>query len=75
MDDVLKLDPETSSEIDALAAEIQKPRDAVVREAVRAFREMREWQLAHIREGMRQAEAGEFASSEEVKAAFGRWRS
>jgi RHH-type rel operon transcriptional repressor/antitoxin RelB len=75
MDDIVKLDPETSSEVDALAAEIRQPREAVVREAIKAFREMRDWQRAHIEEGLRQADAGEFASPRDVKAAFRRWRS
>lgn len=30
------------------------------------------WQIARIEEGLRQAEAGEFASEEEVAAAFAR---
>jgi predicted transcriptional regulator len=29
-----------------------------------------EWQLAHIEEGLRQAEAGEFATDDEIRAAF-----
>jgi predicted transcriptional regulator len=46
-----------------------------VREAIKAFREMRDWQRAHIEECLRQADAGEFASAKDVKAAFRRWRS
>jgi RHH-type transcriptional regulator, rel operon repressor / antitoxin RelB len=74
MADIVKLDPETISDIDALAAEIRQSREAVVREAIKAFREMRDWQRAHVEEGLRQADAGEFASPRDVKAAFGRWR-
>ena len=36
--------------------------------------QVQEWQVEHIKEGLRQADAGEFASDEEVAAAFARWR-
>ena len=55
MDDIVKPDLETNSEVDALAAEIRQPREAVVREAIKAFREMRDRQRAHIEEGLHQA--------------------
>jgi len=32
------------------------------------------WQREHIEEGVRQADAGEFASEAEVREAFARWR-
>jgi len=38
------------------------------------YLEVMDWQLAHIKEGLRQAEAGEFATDEEVKAAFDLWK-
>ncbi|NES03010.1 MAG: CopG family transcriptional regulator [Okeania sp. SIO2F4] len=35
---------------------------------------VQEWQVEHIKEGLRQADAGEFATDEEVAAALARWR-
>ena len=35
--------------------------------------EAENWQVAAIHEGVRQADAGNFASEEDVKAAFARW--
>jgi predicted transcriptional regulator len=35
---------------------------------------VREWQLEHIKEGVRQAEAGNFATAAEVRAVFRRFR-
>jgi predicted transcriptional regulator len=46
----------------------------VLNEAIDAYLDVQEWQIQHIQEGMRQAEAGEFASDAEVAAAFSRWR-
>jgi predicted transcriptional regulator len=36
--------------------------------------EVPHWQIEHIQEGIRQADAGEFASDADVEAAFSRWR-
>ncbi|NEO51863.1 MAG: CopG family transcriptional regulator [Okeania sp. SIO3B5] len=38
------------------------------------YLQLQEWQVEHIKEGLRQADAGEFASEEEVAAALARWR-
>lgn len=37
--------------------------------------EVNRWQSTHIRDSLKQAEAGEFAIDDEVAAAFERWRS
>lgn len=36
--------------------------------------EVNRWQLDHIRHVLKQAEAGEFATDDEVAAVFDRWR-
>jgi predicted transcriptional regulator len=58
--------------LDAIAAETGRDLGAVIEEALSAFFELHAWQVAHIEEGLRQAEAGEFASDAEVAAAFAR---
>jgi len=40
---------------------------------VRRYVEEESWQIAAIEEGVRQADAGNFATENEVKAAFARW--
>jgi predicted transcriptional regulator len=42
--------------------------------AIDAYLEVQRCQIKHIKEGIRQADAGEFASQAEVRAAFARWR-
>lgn len=68
-----RLDAEKRAELDALAKALDRDRSYVINQAVGAYLEVHRWQLAHIREGIRQADAGEFASDEEVAAAFDRW--
>jgi predicted transcriptional regulator len=70
-----RLDAEKRSELDAVAKALDRDRSYVLNEAVGAYLEVQRWQLAHIREGIRQADAGEFASDDEVDAAFARWNS
>jgi predicted transcriptional regulator len=47
---------------------------AILNDAIDAYLQVQQWQLEHIKEGLRQADAGEFARDEEVAAAFARWR-
>ncbi|WP_373526016.1 CopG family ribbon-helix-helix protein [Nostoc sp.] len=42
------------------------------KEAIAAYLEMYQWQIEEIQKGIAEADAGDFASDEEVKAAFAR---
>ena len=68
-----RLDAKKRAELDAVAEALDRDRSYVLNEAVGAYLEVHRWQLAHIHEGVRQADAGEFASDDEVAAAFDRW--
>lgn len=68
-----RLDAEKRTELDAVAKALDRDRSYVLNQAVGAYLEAHRWQLDHIHEGIRQADAGEFASDEEVAAAFDRW--
>jgi predicted transcriptional regulator len=69
-----RLDAEKTKALDALAAGLDRDRSWVLNEAVRAYLEVHRWQLDHIAEGVRQADAGKFASAAEVDATFARMR-
>ncbi len=69
----LTLDAARSDALDAIARATDRELDAVIAEAVDAYLDVQRWQVEHIAEGLRQAEAGEFASDEEVAATFARW--
>ena len=60
--------------LDEIADGLNRDRSYVLNEAVSAYIETHRWQIEHIKEGLRQADAGEFASDEEVAAAFSKWR-
>lgn len=56
--------------LDGLAKALHRDRSYLVNEAIAQFIEAQQGWAAHLREGLRQAEAGELASAEEVAAAF-----
>lgn len=55
----------------AKAAEFSSAELAV--DAISSYVELQEWQIRQIEAGVREADAGEFASDEEVAAVFARW--
>lgn len=70
----VRMDAEKRAALDALARATDRDRSYLINEAVDAYLAVHRWQIAHIEEGLRQAEAGEFASDEDVNAAYARWR-
>jgi predicted transcriptional regulator len=68
----VRVAPETKDSLDAIAAATNQDRSGVINEALTAYVETYQWQVAHIREGIRQADAGEFASDAKVKKVFTR---
>jgi len=62
------------AQLDALARAVDRDRSWLINEAVDAYLAVHRWQIAHIEAGLRDAEAGDFASDEDVEAAWRRWR-
>lgn len=58
--------------LDVIAAALDRDRSYVLNEAISAYLELYQWQMKHIKEGLRQANAGEFATEEEVAKALRR---
>jgi len=65
-----RLDPEKRDALDAIAAGMDRDRSYVLNEAIDVYLEMQQWQLQEIQKGMAEADAGDFASEEEVMAVF-----
>ena len=68
------LNSEKRKGIDKIASFWERSPSEILNDGVDAYLQVQQWQLDHIKEGLRQADAGEFASDEEVAAAFARWR-
>ena len=69
-----RIDGDVKAALDAIAEGMDRDRSYVLNEAVAAYLDAHRWQIDHIKEGLHQAEAGEFATKAEIAAALGRGR-
>jgi predicted transcriptional regulator len=65
-----RLEPAKREALDAVATALDRDRSYILNEAIDAYLDVQQWQMDHIREGLRQANAGEFATDAEMKATF-----
>lgn len=69
-----RINSEKKAALDVIAAGQDRDRSYIINEAVDRYLEVYGWQIAHIKQGLDQANKGEFATDEEVKAALAKWR-
>ncbi len=69
-----RLDSRKARALDAVASILDRDRSYVLNEAVASYLAVHEWQTAHIKEGLRQADAGKFAAASEAASTFARRR-
>ena len=70
----VRVETRTKKDLDGIAAALERDRSYVVNEALKAYIGVHQWHIDHIRQGLREANAGKFASQDEVKKAIGRLR-
>jgi predicted transcriptional regulator len=56
--------------LDSLARALKRRRTQLIDEALDNYLEVQRWQIEHIKSAIRAADAGEFATDEEVERAF-----
>jgi RHH-type rel operon transcriptional repressor/antitoxin RelB len=69
----LHLDAKLAKRLDWLAKTTRRDRCVLARQAIRDFLSLNEWQIAAIKKGLREADAGNFASDGEVEEMFKKW--
>lgn len=65
-----RLENEKRVILDAIAAGLDRDRTYVLNEAVDLYLEVYQWQIAEIKAGLAEADAGDFATDEEVQSVF-----
>jgi predicted transcriptional regulator len=60
--------------LDALASIQDMDTSHIINEALNAYLDLADWQIEHIKKGVRQADDGNFASEAEVDATFAKWK-
>ena len=70
----LRLDDEVKIKLEKLAESTHRSRSFLAAEAIKAYVESNDWQVAEIQQALKEADAGDFASQQEVNAAVNKWR-
>lgn len=70
----IRIEEEMLAKLDALAADTDRSRNWLAAKAIENYVELNAWQIARIKEGIAEADRGEFATGEEVEAVFAKYR-
>jgi RHH-type transcriptional regulator, rel operon repressor / antitoxin RelB len=70
----MRLPDELTSQLDALATATGRSKSFLAGQAIRDFVERESWQIAEITQAINEADAGDFASDDEVNAISAKWR-
>jgi predicted transcriptional regulator len=65
-----RLDNEAIAFLDMLGKNVDRDRSYLIKDAVSRYINMHRWQIEEIEKAIAEADAGEFASDEEVEAMF-----
>jgi len=66
----IRLDEDLKEQLERLAAATRRSKSFLASEAIREFIELNEWQVREIQQALHEADAGKFASDEEVRQTF-----
>lgn len=70
----MRLPDELTNQLDALAVSTGRTKSFLAGQAIRDFIERESWQIAEITQAIREADAGDFASDDEVNTINAKWR-
>ena len=63
----LRLDAKLKSQLDRLSKSMNRSRSFVAAQAIQEYVSVNEWQIAEIKKGLAEADAGDFATEEEMQ--------
>ena len=69
----LRLDTRLKNQLDRLSKSMNRSRSFVAAQAIQEFVTVNEWQINEIKKGIAEADAGDFASDQEVQQVLKRW--
>lgn len=70
----VRLEDEVKDRLDRLAQSTHRSKSFLAAEAIRVFVENNEWQIAEVEAALVEADAGDFASEEDVAALARKWQ-
>jgi RHH-type rel operon transcriptional repressor/antitoxin RelB len=69
----LRLDAKLKKQLDRLSKSMSRSRSFVAAQAIQEYVSVNEWQIAEIKKGLAEADAGDFATGEEVQQVMKKW--
>jgi len=69
----IRLDDAEKDRLDQLAEATQRSKSFLAAEAIRSYLDSNEWQIAQTQAALNEADAGDFASDEDVAALARKW--
>lgn len=70
----IRVDRRTKSRLEKLAKAMDRTKSYVAAEAIRAYIDLNEWQIAETRAALKEADASDFAIDNEIAAVMKKWR-
>jgi predicted transcriptional regulator len=70
----IRVDRKTKVRLEKLAKAMDRTKSYVAAEVVRAYVDLNEWQTGEIKAALKEDDAGDFASEEEVQVVMRKWR-
>lgn len=70
----LRLEDAVKDKLEKLAESTHRSRSFLAAEAIKAYVDSNEWQINEIHAALQEADAGDFATQEEVNAVVNKWR-
>ncbi|CAN7177280.1 CopG family ribbon-helix-helix protein [Rhizobium sp. LjRoot254] len=64
----IRISDDTADRLDQLARKLDRSQSTMAEQAIEDFLAREEWQIAEIEAGLAEADAGDFATAEEVAA-------
>lgn len=69
----IRVEDEVRDRLERMAEATHRSKSFLASEAVRFYLDINEWQIAETLAGLREADAGDFATAGEVDALMARW--
>lgn len=68
-----KTEQQKREALDQIAQDLDRDRSYILNEAINNYLELYHWQVRQIEKGIEAAEAGNFATEDEIQAAIAKW--
>jgi predicted transcriptional regulator len=70
----IRIDRKTRTRLAKLAKETRRTESRLAAEAIRSFVDVNEWHIEKIKQAIKEADAGNFATEEQVQALLAKWK-